>query len=109
MDDIIASGRYFTVRLIFKKSNIVQICELGEMENETSEPCTKDWHAFTSQMKEHIHCHGCGGAIYGLGFLGALWYYLTTATSLLAGFLVIIKALLWPAFLVYGVLKFIGM
>ena len=46
--------------------------------------------------------------MYGVGFIGALVYYLTTATSLLAGFLGFLKALVWPAFLVYGVLKFLG-
>jgi hypothetical protein len=59
-------------------------------------------------MKKHMGCHGSGGALYGLGFLGALVYYLTTATSFLGGVLGVIKALLWPAFLVYGLLKFIG-
>ena len=78
------------------------------MENETSGQDTK--HACWSSwgMKKHMCGHGCGGALYGLGFLGALFYYLTTATSLLGGILGVIKALLWPAFLVYGVLKFIG-
>jgi hypothetical protein len=79
------------------------------METETSEQCTKNWCGFGGDMKKHMCCHGSGGALYGLGFLGALWYYLTTATSLLGGVLGVIKALLWPAFLVYGVLKFIGM
>jgi hypothetical protein len=78
-------------------------------ETETSGPGKNDWHGFTCSVKDHMHCHGCGSAIYGLGFLGALVYYLTTATSLLAGVLGVIKALLWPAFLVYGVLKFLGM
>ena len=73
------------------------------MENETSKQCTKDW------VKGHMRCHGCGGAIYGLGFLGALVYYWSTATTILAGVIGLVKALLWPAFLVYGVLKFIGM
>jgi len=73
------------------------------MDNETPEQGGKcNW-------KGHMHCHGCGGALYGLGFLGALWYYLTTATSLLAGFIGLLKAIVWPAFLVYGVLKFLGM
>ena len=52
--------------------------------------------------------HGSGGALYGLGFLGSLFYYLTTATSFIGGLIGIVKAILWPAFLVYGVLKFIG-
>jgi len=79
------------------------------METETSEQGTKDWCGFKDNMKQRVCCHGTGGALYGLGFLGALVYYLTTATSLLAGFLGFLKALVWPAFLVYGVLKFLGM
>jgi hypothetical protein len=79
------------------------------MENETSGQDTKNSCWSTWGMKKHAHCHGCGGALYGLGFLGALVYYLTTATSLLGGVLGFLKALVWPAFLVYGVLKFLGM
>lgn len=79
------------------------------MEQDTPEPCSDDWKKFKCHMKDHIHGHGCGGALYGLGFLGALVYFLTTATSLWTGFLGVIKAVLWPAVLVYGLLKFIGM
>ena len=79
------------------------------MENETSAQCTKNSCWSKWRMKEHTCCHGSGGAFYGLGFIGALVYYLTTATSLLAGVLGFLKALVWPAFLVYGVLKFLGM
>ncbi|HVN65397.1 MAG TPA: hypothetical protein VMT31_02140 [Methanomicrobiales archaeon] len=82
---------------------------MSDMEGETAEQCTKDWHDFKCNMKGHMHCHGCGSAIYGLGFMGALVYYLTTATSLLGGFIGFLKALVWPAFLVFGVLKFLGM
>jgi hypothetical protein len=77
------------------------------METETAEQCKKNWCGFGS-MKKHMGCHGSGGALYGVGFLGALVYYLTTATSFLGGVLGVIKAILWPAFLVYGLLKFIG-
>jgi len=79
------------------------------MEKETPEQCSKDWHEIKYNMKGHMCCYGTGGAIYGLGFLGALVYYLTTAASLLAGFIGFLKALVWPAFLVYGVFKFLGM
>jgi hypothetical protein len=51
---------------------------------------------------------GCGGAIYGLGFLGALIYYVSTATGFWMGFLGILKALVWPAFLIFELLKFLG-
>jgi len=72
------------------------------METGTSEQGPKcNW-------KGHMHCHGSGGAMYGLGFLGALVYYLTTATTIIGGVIGVFKAVLWPAFLVYGVLKFLG-
>lgn len=48
------------------------------------------------------------GAIYGLGFIGALIYYISTATSFWTGFLGVLKAILWPAFLVYEALKLLG-
>lgn len=79
------------------------------MENEPNEPSPKSWCEFGHKMKHHACCHGSGGALYGLGSLGALYYYLTTATSLLAGVIGVVKALLWPAFLVYSLLKFLGM
>jgi prepilin signal peptidase PulO-like enzyme (type II secretory pathway) len=53
---------------------------------------------------EGIKCHGTAGCIYGLGFLGALIYYVTTAPDFGTALLGVIKALLWPAFLVYGLL-----
>lgn len=53
-------------------------------------------------------CHsGCGG-IYGLGFLGAVIYYVSHATSFWMGVLGFLKALVWPAFLVYELLKLVG-
>jgi hypothetical protein len=79
------------------------------MENETSEPSSKCWCDFGHTIKHHAGCHGSGGALYFVGFLGALYYYLTTATSFLAGVIGVVKALLWPAFLVYGVMKYLGM
>ncbi len=54
--------------------------------------------------------HGCGptGAVYGLGFIGAAIYYISTATGFWMGVLGILKALVWPAFLVYELLMLIG-
>ena len=54
------------------------------------------------------HHHG-GGAVYGLGFIGSAVYYVTTATSFWMGVLGILKAIVWPAFLVYALLKSLGM
>ena len=53
-------------------------------------------------------CGGCGGALYGLGFIGSAIYYISTATGFWIGVLGLLKAIVWPAFLVYEVLKFLG-
>ncbi|MBN2202443.1 hypothetical protein JW777_10845 [bacterium] len=49
------------------------------------------------------------GAVYGLGFIGAAVFYISHATSFWMGLLGFLKALVWPAFLVYGALSKIGM
>jgi len=49
------------------------------------------------------------GAVYCLGLVGAAVYYISSATSLGMGVLGFLKALVWPAFLVYEMLKFLGM
>jgi hypothetical protein len=54
-------------------------------------------------------CGGCGGAVYGLGFVGAAVYYISTATGFWMGVLGVLKALVWPAFLVFEIMKFFGM
>lgn len=51
---------------------------------------------------------GCGGGAYFLGFIGAVVYYISTAPSFWWGVWGVIKALVWPAFLVFELLKFIG-
>jgi hypothetical protein len=48
----------------------------------------------------------CGGFAYFLGFLGAAIYYIQTATGFWAGVLGVLKAIVWPAFLVH---KLLGM
>jgi hypothetical protein len=54
---------------------------------------------------------GCssGGAVYGLGFIGALIYYVTAATTTWGIIVGIFKALFWPAFLVYSAMKYLGL
>tara|TARA_Y100000310_G_C20250639_1_gene608917 strand:+ start:374 stop:565 length:192 start_codon:yes stop_codon:yes gene_type:complete len=52
--------------------------------------------------------HGCGGAAYGLGFLGAVVYYISTASGFWNGVLGVLKAIVWPAFFVFELLRFVG-
>jgi hypothetical protein len=60
-------------------------------------------------FKHNIHEHGPSSAIYGLGFIGAAIYYISNATNFWMGVLGFLKAVVWPAFLVYEWLKFLGM
>jgi hypothetical protein len=51
---------------------------------------------------------GGGNAVYGLGLIGALVYYIQAADGFWSVVVGILKALVWPAFLVYDLLKFIA-
>lgn len=55
-----------------------------------------------------IKNNSCGGAVYGLGFIGSAIYYLSTATGFWMGVLGFLKAIVWPVFLVYELLKFLA-
>lgn len=50
-----------------------------------------------------------GGGVYGLGFLGATVYFISTADTFWIGILGLLKAIVWPAFLVYELMKYLGM
>jgi hypothetical protein len=50
---------------------------------------------------------GGGDAVYGLGLIGALVYYIQQADGFWEVVLAILKALVWPAFVVYDLLRLI--
>jgi hypothetical protein len=47
--------------------------------------------------------------IYGIGLIGALVYYLPHATTFVAGLIAFLKAIVWPAMLVYKLFEFLKM
>ena len=51
---------------------------------------------------------GAGNAVYGLGLIGALVYYIQAADGFWDGVLGVLKALVWPAFVIYDLLKFLA-
>jgi hypothetical protein len=59
-------------------------------------------------MNGKMKCEGSVGMGYMLGVVGAVVYYLSAATSFWIGVLGFLKALVWPVFLVHGLLKFLG-
>ena len=50
---------------------------------------------------------GGGNAVYGLGLIGALVYYIQHAHGFWPVILGILKALVWPALVIYDLLKFL--
>lgn len=67
-----------------------------------------DIHGFKwreSKMSSSIHERGTAGAVYGLGFIGAAVFFISNATGFWNGVLGFLKAIVWPAFLVYEMLK----
>lgn len=54
------------------------------------------------------HRNDPSGALYGLGFIGACIYYISSATTFWLGVLGFLKSLVWPAFLVFDLLKFLN-
>lgn len=70
---------------------------------------SKSWKDKICSRGSKDACKGGSGCLYGLGIIGALVYYLSTATGFWVGVWGVVKALLWPAFLVYELLRFINM
>lgn len=56
-------------------------------------------------MKKDVQGTAPASAVYGLGFIGAAVYFIAHATSFWVGVLGFIKAIVWPAFLVYEAFK----
>lgn len=56
---------------------------------------------------ERVNNHS-GNAVYGLGLIGAAIYYIGNASGFWMGFLGLLKAIVWPAFLVYEWLQYLG-
>ena len=47
------------------------------------------------------------GAVYGLGFVGAVIYFIQHAGTFWIGVLGVLKACVWPAILIYKALEFL--
>jgi hypothetical protein len=52
---------------------------------------------------------GTFGGIYGLAFIGAAVYFIQHSANFWQGALGILKALVWPAVLMYKLLEFLKM
>jgi hypothetical protein len=82
-----------------------------EKEQEWEEKIEKKFEGWCSSKKgkKNATCHGSGGALYFVGFIGSAVYYIQAADSFWSGVVGVLKALVWPAFLVYEAMKVLGM
>jgi hypothetical protein len=58
-------------------------------------------------MERKVVIGDVNGAVYGLGLIGAAIFFISHATTFWLGVLGFLKAIVWPAFMVYGVFKFL--
>jgi membrane associated rhomboid family serine protease len=72
----------------------------------------KDEDINVKDCKNNMFCRGknssggASGAIYGLGLIGAAYYFIQHAHTFMDGIIGILKALVWPALLVYKLFAF---
>ena len=71
--------------------------------------CTEQDGCSGGKRNRNRYNSGGGGAVYGLGMIGAVVYYVATASGFWVGVLGVLKAIVWPAFLVYELMKMLHM
>ena len=59
-------------------------------------------------MAKEVSGNVPAGAVYALGLIGAAVYYISTATGFWMGLLGVVKALVWPAIMVFEAFKTLG-
>jgi hypothetical protein len=59
-------------------------------------------------MKKEVQTHASANTVYGMGLIGSLVYFISTACSFWMGLWGVVKAIFWPAFLVYEAFKYLG-
>ena len=56
-------------------------------------------------MEKNASGNATSNAVYGLGFIGAAVYFISHAAGFWMGVLGFLKAIVWPAFLIYEAFK----
>ncbi len=59
-------------------------------------------------MAKKVNNSGTAGAVYGLGFIGAAVFFISQATTFWLGVWGFIKAIVWPALLVYDLFSYMA-
>jgi hypothetical protein len=59
-------------------------------------------------MSKNYRDSGPAGAVYGLGFIGAAVWFISQASTFWLGVLGFLKAIIWPALLVYDLFRYLA-
>lgn len=76
-----------------------------EIEIEARVKGAEDWKEWHSNKKQATANHGTSGALYFVGFVGSLVYWMQAAVGFGAVVTGILKSLVWPAYIVYKLLE----
>ena len=71
------------------------------------EKCKCDSESCKCMHKSGMHhgAHGGGEAVYGLGLIGALIYFIQNASGFWVGVVGVLEAIVWPVIVVYKLLE----
>ncbi len=108
---IILKDRKRGVKMAKKKTKEPTWDQIGKMvgkkiEKESKKGECGPWSKLKKKKDVAKSCSG--GGFYFLGFIGSAVYYISTATGFWNGVLGFLKAIVWPAFLVFELLKYLG-
>lgn len=78
-----------------------------EQKKHTEECCNEMEYKHNWHKKHHHKGGGHGDAIYGLGVIGALFYFLQGTTTFVSVAIGIGKAFFWPAILMFKLLTYL--
>jgi len=70
---------------------------------------TKNFKCKGEKKNMNMNANASGGAVYGLGFIGALVYFISTAGGFWMGVLGFLKAIVWPAILVFELMSYLNL
>jgi len=81
--------------------------EIKTEEFNTTDCCGNKY--FMKRHSGHYHGKNNGNAIYGLGIIGALFYFLQNASTFSLVLIGIGKSIFWPAILMFKLLTYLNM
>lgn len=78
-----------------------------EIEKEIEKKLDKKFSCYNYNKNFNRKRFASNDAVYGLGFIGAAVFYISNSTTFSMGLLGFLKAIVWPAFMVYEAFKFL--